>query len=146
MIKSYDLIKRERGNKIMKKTILLVFTALLVVTASFAYAYNYKFHFDMNTGYFGIPAYTEYAYKVTTNESAVIKVDYIQSAVRTGFVVVNSNGEERTDHYITNSPGSYLFKNYGMQQNYKYRVKAWTINGSDFVRYNLTGYWNRDEY
>ncbi|GAC42384.1 uncharacterized protein conserved in bacteria [Paenibacillus popilliae ATCC 14706] len=62
------------------------------------------------------------------------------------FVVVNSDGVQRTDTYTTSSAGSYVFTSKGMAQNKQYRLRAKTGDGGFLSRYNVTGAWNPDSY
>ncbi|CAM4405209.1 hypothetical protein [Paenibacillus tarimensis] len=130
----------------LKKTIALGVVALAVLGSSAAYAYNYKFKFDMNTGLWHGAAYSSEAYKFTTDESPVVKVSTVESKVRMNFLVVNSEDEQRTDVFTTKTSGTHLFENYGMAINKKYRLKAYTDDGSWYNTYNVTGAWNPDSY
>ncbi|MFD2671765.1 hypothetical protein [Marinicrinis sediminis] len=132
----------------MKKTIFVFSMAAIVMLSSLtALAYNYKFSFDMNTGLFHGAVYTDYAYKYTNDEAAVIDVDHVESSVRANFMVVNSGGDQRSDIFTTRNGGTHVFETgYGMAQNHQYRVKAWTNDGSWYNKYNVTGAWNPDSY
>ncbi|MFD7525742.1 hypothetical protein ACFVVQ_15635 [Paenibacillus chitinolyticus] len=130
----------------MKKTVALGIGALALFGSLTAYAYNYKFSFDMNTGLWHSAAYSDNAYKFTKDEEPVVNVKTIESSVRMNFVVVNSDGDARTNVYTTKSPGSYQFTSNGMAINKQYRLKASTDDGAWHNRYNVTGSWNPDSY
>lgn len=109
-------------------------------------AYNAKFNFDMNTGLWHGTAYSAPAYKFTKAEDPYLRVDHVESAVRTKFTVVNSNGDARSSTLTTRGATSALLNNMGMAQNYQYRMSAKTDDGSWYNRYNVTGAWNPDSY
>lgn len=117
-----------------------------MILGSNAFAYNYKFPFDLNIGFFNMATYTDYAYKYTKSESPVLRVDFIESSVRMNFVVVNSNKDARTGVVTTRSTYSGTFSNDSTAQNYKYAVKIWTDDGNFYNRYNIRGAWNPDSY
>lgn len=127
-------------------SILGLTSILLLGAAGGGSAYNAKFDFDMNTGLWHGKAYSAYATKYTKTENPYIEVDYIESKVRTKFVVVNSDGDARSSTLTTKSATSQLLTNQGMTQNYMYRMSAQTDDGSWYNRYNVTGAWNPDSY
>ncbi|KAB2395360.1 MULTISPECIES: hypothetical protein [Bacillus cereus group] len=119
--------------------------------ALFGYAFNaeaanYKFSFDMNTGMWHGSATSSEAYKYTTNENPVLKVESVESKVRMKFWVINSDGDARSSTYTTSSAGSTTLENKGMAQNHAYRMSAQTDDGNWYNRYNVTGKWNPDTY
>lgn len=128
------------------KKIFLGLTLGTIILGSNAFAYNYKFPFDLNTGFFNMSTYTDYAYKYTKFEPPVLRVDFIESSVRMNFVVVNSNKDARTGVVTTRSTYSGVFSNDSTAQNYKYAVKIWTDDGNFYNRYNVRGSWNPDSY
>lgn len=124
----------------------VVFTLLLVATISTVAAYNYKFSFDMNTGFFHGSVDSSYAYKVTANDKPVLKIKQIESGARVNFYVVNSNGERRTNVITKKSTYSGAFSNHTTSKGYKYKLRAQTDSGNFYNRYNVTGGWNIDSY
>lgn len=108
-----------------KKRFVVGVCALAMLGSTSALAYNHKF---------------------TKDEEPVVRVDSVESKVLMNFVVVNSDGVQRTDTYTTRSAGSHVFTSNGMAQNKQYRLRADTDDGGFFSRYNVTGAWNPDSY
>lgn len=121
-------------------------SAMVFLGATGVSAYNAKFSFDMNTGLFNGKVYTSPAYKYTKDEDPFLRVDFIESSVRTKFGVVNSNGDARSSTLTTRSATSSLLNNLGMAQNHQYRMGIQTDDGSWYNRYNVRGAWNPDSY
>lgn len=132
--------------KRMKALSVLGVFLMMVLGAAGVSAYNAKFSFDMNTGLFHGKVFTTPAYKYTKDEDPFLQVDYIESSVRTKFMVVNSDGDARSSTLTTRSATSSLLDNIGMAQNHQYRMSIQTDDGSWYNRYNVRGAWNPDSY
>lgn len=132
--------------KKMKALSVLGLFLMMVLGATGVSAYNAKFSFDMNTGLFHGKVFTTPAYKYTKDADPFLQVDYIESSVRTKFMVVNSNGDARSSTLTTRSATSSLLNNLGMAQNHQYRMSIQTDDGSWYNRYNVRGAWNPDSY
>lgn len=132
--------------KSIRKKICSVLTLCAIVGSTSAYAANYKFGFDFNTGIGHSSGYSDYAYKYTDNENPVMKIKHIESKVLTNFMIVNSDGDQRTNVISASSPARYTFQRKGMAKNHKYRLSAETDRGHWYSRYNVTGAWNPDMY
>lgn len=124
-----------------------VATLLTVATlATTAFAYNYKFSFDFNTGLFHSAGYSDYATKYTDDEHPVLKVTHVESGANTEFSVVNSKNEIRTNTITTNQAWSGRFNNNITEKGYMYKLRGQTDSGNFWNTYNVKGAWNIDEW
>ncbi|MFC4768582.1 hypothetical protein [Effusibacillus consociatus] len=115
------------------------------ILSTSALAYNYKFQFDVTTGWFSDTAYTAYAYKVTDTENPVVNVTAMDLNWTANIMMVNSNDLQRSSIGSWSSPGAQVLTNMGGKQGYQYRLKIWEAYPNSKT-YSIKGAWNPDSY
>lgn len=109
--------KNKKVRLYMTKVVKNMGKAFLVLVILFAtvvssYAYNTKFGFDLNSGWFSSWAYSSYATKFSVSESPVVKCTYTDgSTSKFKYSVFNSDNEQRVVAFTKSGTlSTYLLK------------------------------------
>lgn len=111
-------------------------------------AYNGKFSYNLESGWFSPWAYSSYATKYSVDENPVVQCTYTTGSTDNfEYTVRNSNDQDRVVRFTQSGTfGLRAFERNTTVQNHMYKLGVKRVGGSWNSSASVQGLWNIDSY